>query len=292
MSLIQKRQTGVTLIELLIGMLIGLIVAAAGISVFITSLKGQADNIKLSRLNQDMRAMMDLMERDIRRAGFVTSDPTTNLAALQDNPFFGATTELAVYNPGSTSTTGNITTTTGSCIVYAYNRDEDPNTDGVLDEISPTVDDNERLGFRLNNGGDLEMRTSGTTNASCDDGAWESITEAEVEITGLTFNLISTTLNVSSMITDTDGDGCRDGDDQDPATADSGCKTGNYGNNLCDSGESCNTCTRDGSPDPACLYVRNVTITLTGRLRDDQTVTQTITEQVRVRNDKYLAALP
>jgi prepilin peptidase dependent protein B len=274
MSLIQKRQTGVTLIELLIGMLIGLIVAAAGLSVFITSLKGQADNIKLSRLNQDMRAMMDLMERDIRRAGFVTSDPTTNLAALQNNPFFdattgGASTELTVYNGGA-------------CLVYAYNRDNDS---------PPFVDSNERAGFRLNNG-NLEMRRSGDTNEDCDDGDWQSITEAEVEITGLTFTLTTAALNVSSMMTDTDGDGCRDGDDQDPATADSGCKTGNYGNNLCDSGESCNTCTRDGSPDPACLYVRNVTITLSGRLRDDQTVTQTITEQVRVRNDKYLAALP
>jgi hypothetical protein len=31
---------------------------------------------------------------------------------------------------------------------------------------------------------------------------------------------------------------------------------------------------------------------LTGRLRDDNAVTQTITEQVRVRNDKYLATAP
>lgn len=287
MLIIHKQQTGVTLIELLIGMLIGLIIVAAGISVFVTSVRGQSDNIKLSRLNQDMRAMMDIIERDIRRAGFVTSDPATNLASLQDNPFFGATTELAVYNPGSTSTTGSITTTTGSCIVYAYNRDEDPNTDGVLDEMPPTVDDNERLGFRLNNGGDLEMRTSGTTNASCDDGAWESITESEVEITGLTFNLISTTLNVSSMANDDDGDGVSETADTD------GIPYGDDNDNgFCDSGEVCNTCTRDGSPDPACLYVRNVTITLAGRLRDDNAVTQTITEQVRVRNDKYLAPIP
>ncbi|MGZ8934444.1 MAG: hypothetical protein ACXW04_06030 [Methylobacter sp.] len=194
----------------------------------------------------------------------MTSDPTTNLASLQNNPFSddtisGATTELTVYN-------------SNTCIVYAYNRDNDS---------PPVIDSDERLGFRLNNAGELEMRSSGDTNEDCDDGDWLSITEPEVEITGLTFTLTTTILNVSSMATDTDNDGCYDGDDQDSTTASSSCETGNYGNNLCDTGESCNTCARDGSPDPACLTVRNVAISLTGRLRDDNAVTQTITEQVK-----------
>jgi prepilin peptidase dependent protein B len=248
MSITRKQQTGLSLIELMIGLLVGLVIVAGGLSVFVTSVRGQADNIKLSRLNQDMRAMMDIMVRDIRRAGFVTDDPQTNWTSLQDNPFFGATTELAIYD--------------STCIVYAYNRDNDS---------PPTVADNERLGFRLNDGGELEMRSSGTTNENCDDGVWESITESEVEINGLTFDLTSIPLNVSSMIDGT-GDANSDG--------------------ICDSGETCNTCTRDGSPDPACLDVRNVTITLAARLRDDNTVTQTITEQVRVRNDKYLPPIP
>ncbi|MGZ8902072.1 MAG: prepilin-type N-terminal cleavage/methylation domain-containing protein [Methylobacter sp.] len=37
MPIIRKQQTGVTLIELLIGLLVGLIVVAGGISVFVTS---------------------------------------------------------------------------------------------------------------------------------------------------------------------------------------------------------------------------------------------------------------
>ena len=43
---------------------------------------------------------------------------------------------------------------------------------------------------------------------------------------------------------------------------------------------------------PLVCTVRNVAISLTGRLRDDNAVTQTITEQVRVRNDKFLSAIP
>lgn len=271
--MLKKQQKGLSLIELLIGLLVGTIVAAGAISVFTGSVKSSGDNINLTRLNQDLRAMMDIMERDIRRAGYVTSDPATNLASVSNNPFFnpvnplfqtvsgGAITDIAVYDGGN-------------CIVYAYNRDDDANNDGVTDEIPSVVDNNEQLGFRLNNG-ELEMRQSGTTNANCTDvnNSWQSITEPEVEITTLTFALAIAVLNV----TDTDANGTMDsGDDN--------------GNGSCDSGEACNTCTRNGSPDPACLYIRTLTITLAGRLRDDPTVTQTITERVRVRNDKFLAA--
>ncbi len=259
----------------MIGMLIGLIVVAGGISVFITSIKGQTDNINLSRLNQDMRTMMSLMESDIRRAGFVTSLPDTYFASVQTNPFFdgttsGATTDLAVHD-------------TGSCIVYAYNSDNDP------PPTPPLGNSNERFGFRLNSvTGNLEMRSSGSTNENCTEGVWQAITEPTVAFTGLTFTLTATPLNVQSMVTDTDGDGCYDGDDQAPTTASSTCITGLWGNGLCDPGEGCNTCITG----QACSYVRNIDISLTGLSRKDNTVTQTITEQVRVRNDKFLAAAP
>lgn len=119
MKQLKLRQVGVTLIELMIGLLVGMIVVAGGFQVFTTSIKGQTDNQQLSRLNQDMRAMMDIMVRDIRRAGFVTSYPDTNFASLQNNPFFdgttaGSTTDISVHNPGTIS--GN--TISGTCIVY------------------------------------------------------------------------------------------------------------------------------------------------------------------------------
>ena len=256
MLLTHKQQAGVTLVELLIGLLVGLIVIAAGMNIFTTSIKGQTDNINLTRLNQDMRAMMDIMVRDIRRAGFVTSYPETNLASLKDNPFFSTTTDIALwdYDGGS-----------DNCIVYAYNSD-DSNPPSV--SLPYPATEGKLFGFRLNSDGILSMRRSGNSNnVDCTDGSWETITEPEVEITALTFTLTSTTLNVTSMVND-------DGDDN--------------GNGICDTGEACNTCTTG----QACLYVRNVTISLTGRLRDDNTVTQTITEQVRVRNDKYLATAP
>lgn len=279
----RKPHSGFNLIELMIGLAVGLLVVSAAMSVFYNAMQGITDNTKLVRLNQDMRAMMDIMVRDIRRAGFVTSNPTY-FADLKDNPYFdavssGHTTDIALLN-------------SNTCIVYSYNRDDD-RPSRIREHDHEHEEEDERLGFRWNvNAGELEMRTSGHTNESCE-GNWETITEPEVEITGLTFLLTSTTLNATSMLNDSDNDGCRDGDDENPTTSSASCKTGTYGNGLCDAGEPCNTCTRNGSPDPACVIVRYITIQqLSGRLRDDPTMTQSITETVRVRNDKFLPAIP
>lgn len=253
-----KPEAGYTLIELLIGSAIGLVIISAALGLFLTNLRGQADSTKLARLNQDLRAMMDIMVRDIRRAGFLTSQPIANQESLQNNPFFDATT---------TEATTDITILDGgNCIVYAYNRDDDN---------PPVVDSNERLGFRLN-GDTLQMRKYGSTNENCSVGSeWETITEPDVEITALSFVIPTpTTLNATSMGMDTNGDGCMDGD--------TNC------NNQCDDEEPCLDCVSG----QACLYIRSVDITLSARLIDDPTVTQSITESVRIRNDKFVTNLP
>lgn len=257
------RQKGLSLIELMIGLLVGAIVAGGAISVFTNSLESSTDNIELARLNQDLRAMMDIMVRDIRRAGYVTDNPAANSAALQANPYLdsatpGLTTDIAVYN-------------NGSCIVYAYNRDN-------LITVTPS----ERLGFKLDNG-ELKMRKTGATNENCSntggnlDSDWETITDPDVQITALAFTLAESELSITSMLTDVlpgPPDGFADGDD-------------NH-NTFCDEGESCNTCNTGDK----CLYIRTIDISLAGELKDDPGVTQTITEQIRVRNDKYVASAP
>ncbi len=275
-----KKQSGLTLVELMIGMLVGIIVAGGAVSIFSNSVSSQSDNIKLTRLNQDLRAMMDIMVRDIRRAGFVTSLPDTHFASLQDNPFFDTTTDISIldYDGG-----------TDNCIMYSYNRDENDDDGGGTLESPPAVDNNERLGFRLASDNQLEMRQTGTTNASCG-GSWQTITEPEVEITNLQFTLTSSPLNVTSMMNDDDNDGVVEASDSD------GVPYGDDNSNgLCDTGEVCNTCVLSSPPasgDLACLFVRHVTISLAGRLTDDNAVTQTITQDVRIRNDKFIAAVP
>ncbi|HIN76232.1 MAG TPA: hypothetical protein EYM96_08595 [Rhodospirillales bacterium] len=194
--------------------------------------------------------------------------PENNLSSLKNNPFFEATTDIAVYAFDSVS---------DSCLVYSYNRDEaeDNGTASPIGVETPlVVDTNERLGFRLSNGV-LEMRQTGDTNGNCDNSFWQSISDDAVEITELQFSLTEKELNVTSMTKDVNPvDGIMDGDDN--------------GDGLCDVGETCTTCVTGES----CLIVRNVAITLTGQLSAEPTITQTITALVRIRNDKFIELFP
>lgn len=67
---VAKKQSGLTLIEMMIAMVLGLFVTGAIITLFLVTLKANGDDMKMVRLNQEMRAIMTLITRDIRRAGF------------------------------------------------------------------------------------------------------------------------------------------------------------------------------------------------------------------------------
>jgi type IV pilus assembly protein PilW len=231
-----KRQSGLSLIELMIGLLVGAVVVAGALKTFAGSAKNSEDTLNVSTLNQDLRAMMDIMVRDIRRAGYVASpvitDTTAFLNSIRHNPFANIKIEAD-----------------GSCITYLYNKDSvNPNS----------VEDSERWGFKKVKDTTfsppktvLRMRRS-SPDLACNSGTWESITSSAVEVTDLRFTLEEIPLNVSRK-------------QSNPASAvEIGCNRGDK-----------------------CLFVRKVTIRLSGALNEDATVMQTLTETVRLRNDYY-----
>jgi len=61
---------GVTLIEMIIAMALGLFVTAVIITVFSTSVRSNTENIKMIRLNQELRGVMTLVVDEIRRHGY------------------------------------------------------------------------------------------------------------------------------------------------------------------------------------------------------------------------------
>lgn len=73
-----KNKKGFTLIELLIAMIISLIVVGATITMFVLILKSNSDNLKMIRLTQEMRSVMTLITRDIRRTGYWNGDVSMN----------------------------------------------------------------------------------------------------------------------------------------------------------------------------------------------------------------------
>lgn len=85
-----RSQRGLTLVELMVGIAIGLFVLAAGVLGTTSSLRGNRELLLEARLQQDLRAAMDLITRDVRRAGYwgnaIASIPTKTVASVA-NPY-------------------------------------------------------------------------------------------------------------------------------------------------------------------------------------------------------------
>jgi type IV pilus assembly protein PilW len=181
-----------TLIELMIGMLLGLVVLGAGTSAYLSSLQSQTVNLQLARLNQDVRTISELLGRDLRRAGFVTSRPDSYPNMLTSNPFTAPGADIRVLDyAGSTS----------SCILYSYNANDDE---------PPSVDSDEHFGFRLSSQGVVEMKTSGAVGDDCSEGDWLPATESDIEITSLIFAVEASPLRV--LPAGTEVSACSEGD--------------------------------------------------------------------------------
>lgn len=245
-------QSGVTLIELMIAILIGLIMTAAAITLYVNYLKNTSDNVSLMRLNQDLRSVMDVIVRDVRRAGFVTTDPETNFTCLQQNAF----ADINILQSGTSSLVNN--GNAGTCVLYSYNRNNNIPAGLTCNANAFSVaEDGDRFGFRLNPDDDaIQMKSSGNLSSmsDCSLGNWETITEPEVAY-DLDFTMSESELDMSQMLAD--------------------------GIQVCDAGGECNVCESGNQ----CLTIRNVVIRLEGTLADG--TTQEIQETVRIRNDKY-----
>ena len=61
---------GFSLIELMVGVAVGLFVVLAASAIYLNATATGRDAAHANRLNQDMRAIMDVMVADVRRAGF------------------------------------------------------------------------------------------------------------------------------------------------------------------------------------------------------------------------------
>lgn len=182
-----KKQAGLSLIELLIGILIGMIVVAVAIKIFTGSAQNGQEMTQNNRLERDLRNMMDMMVREIKRAGYVNSavdmvDPTTCLNSIKNNPYSKITIEATPIktNPYPYG-----------CITFMYNKDE-----------KPVIANNELMGFKLvldtsfSPDKPVLKMWKGGTPFTCNTGSWETITSPEVEITNLNFELSESPVNV------------------------------------------------------------------------------------------------
>ena len=127
-----REQTGLSLVELLIGITIGLFIVVASLTALQIQLRESRALIAQNRLMQDLRAAADLMARDLRRVGY--------WGAADHGVWHLASTTGTSTNPYTTMTTA---AAPASTVAFRYSRDVVEND---------LVDDNEQFAYRLRNG--------------------------------------------------------------------------------------------------------------------------------------------
>jgi prepilin peptidase dependent protein B len=143
-----RRQRGLSLIELMVGITIALFIAASGATLLSVHLRESRELLTEARLMQDLRTAADLISRDLRRAGY--------WGAAADGVWaIGATTVLT--NPYLASAPS---AAASDAVSFRYSRDAVENN---------VVDSNEQFGYRLR-AGVIELQLGA--------GNWQALTDA------------------------------------------------------------------------------------------------------------------
>lgn len=136
-----RSQAGSSLVELMVGLVLGLLIMAGASSFFLINLMGARRLQIEARLDQDLRAAMDLVTRDLRRGGYWAGATSSTLTA---NPYTAITLDSGPPR-----------------IAFAYSRDNDN-----------TLGSNEQYGFRLNTDATGEISLDFLLNS-----AWQTVTD-------------------------------------------------------------------------------------------------------------------
>lgn len=143
----RARQRGLSIVELMVGVAVGLFVVSAATLVVSSQLTGNRRLLLDTQLQQDLRVAADVITRDLRRAGALL-DPSAR--RLYWYPQATAVTAVATSNAQSITLTG------ATQVVYKYQRD--------------SLGGTKVYGFRLN----------GTRLQSQAAGSWQDLTDDTV----------------------------------------------------------------------------------------------------------------
>lgn len=139
-----RSQRGLSIIELMVGVAIGLFIVGGAIKLFVDMFGNNRRLVLETRVNQDLRAAADIIARDVRRAGYWQGAASALNVAPGAEP-----------TPNPYAAYGAASTTAGS-IEYAYDRDG-----------NSTVDTAEQAGFQLT-GNQINMIVGGAAQPLTD----------------------------------------------------------------------------------------------------------------------------
>ena len=175
----RKKQTGVTLVEMMIAMVLSTLLIGGLISFFSSTVGSTGTTTGNIHMNQDFQTAMSFVSDEVRNTGYWENSTTTDSTT---NPF-------GLSKPDSATAT--------NCVLYSF----DANKDG-------TLDDTERRGIRLNTTSKAVEYLEDTTDMNCSNTEWnvgrvQQLTDKnKLEITKLEFKLTETCYNSTADSTD------------------------------------------------------------------------------------------
>lgn len=147
------RQTGASIVALMVGIAIGLFILAGSLMLYTSHVQNNRALMQSMRLNQELRAVADLVARDLKRAGH------------WKNAVAGIASESAAGAINVYTSIENVGTPNAAELSYKYAVD-----------TNNAVSNAESFGFRLQNGVIQMTRDNGAT--------WDNLTdEATTAIT-------------------------------------------------------------------------------------------------------------
>ena len=167
----RRRQAGLSMVELMVGIAISLIVVAGGLSL-LANFTGENRRLLLeTRLNQDLRAAMDLVTRDIRRAGYWQGATASIWTSTGPNVpprnayrhFYGS-----ACNAGTLGASAPTPAASAAFVCYAVAQD----SNNAVNEATRA----ELFGFHLNNSGVLMAVINGAAEQAVTDPGTITIT--------------------------------------------------------------------------------------------------------------------
>lgn len=152
------HQRGVGLVEMLVSITLGLFLIGVTAGMLVSQLAEHRRMLLDTRMTQELRAVLDLVARDVKRAGYWGSSAdaawTGAPANAASNPY-----QAVFPAPGASD----------SRVGYTYSRDSSE------DQV---VASNERFGLRLNTSNrSADWRTSGAALTPSDADTWQALSD-------------------------------------------------------------------------------------------------------------------
>lgn len=121
MTIARQKQKGFSLVELMVGIAVSLVVLAGVGSFYVNTLFASSSKASVQGADQTLRALMDYMVSEIRRANYAAVGTTL---AGSFSPASGATNTCVTFShstaPATADTFGNVTVSADSETYYGF----------------------------------------------------------------------------------------------------------------------------------------------------------------------------